>query len=152
MPDNQKKLPNSNKTYEESKKARAEIEKSFEKMYTLKGRYLDEDEEEEDQEEKTTSEKMLEEFCGSSMRIMPKKYDIPDNINIVPPQMITFSAWLPNTPSWSKILPYFFYSSSSYKFPLIRPSSYKMKYDAYEVSSFVSATEGDGVIGSNAVF
>lgn len=88
---------------------------------------------------------------ASSMRIMPKKYYIPDNVNIVPPQMITF-AWFPNTPSWGEIFSYFISSPSSYNIPFIRPSSYQMKYDAYEMLSLASATEGDGVIGSNAAF
>ena len=145
MPDNQKKLPNSNKEYEESKKARAEIQKALEEMYTIKSPYLDEDDEE-DQEKKTVQEKMLEDFSGSSMRIMPKKYDIPDNINVVPPQMITFSSFLPKMPSYGEVLSYFLDPSTSYTFPLIRPSSYKMQYDAYEIP------EANDIVGNHAVF
>lgn len=57
LPDTQKKLSNSNKAYEESKRAREEIDKYLEKMYTIKDIYLDED-------EKTASEKMLKGLYG----------------------------------------------------------------------------------------
>ncbi len=61
-----------------------EINKELEEGSVVRPCYLDEEEEENDeQEEKRITQKMFDEVMGSRS-ILPKKYDIPDDINFVP--------------------------------------------------------------------
>lgn len=88
---------NNNKEHKTYHQYFEEITKEIEERSTVKPcSYLDE-EENDDQEEKGIMQKMFDEVMGHRS-ILPKKYDIPDDVNFVPPHTITLSSFLPNMP------------------------------------------------------
>jgi hypothetical protein len=126
-----------------------EIRKEIEGRSSVKPlSYLDEEEEEnEDQEENGIMKKMFDEVTGHRS-IAPKKYDIPDEINVVPPQVITFSSFLPNMPvmpTYHDISSYFYQASED----IINGGKDKAKEMLVTDTSFSMIFFGVGVISSS---
>ena len=78
-----------NKEREKERKKHEALWKEIEDRGKVKTEHEEEDDDDDDSE-KTIGEKFVEEI--TSHNIIPKKYDIPDNITVTPPQTIVYSA------------------------------------------------------------